>query len=490
MNFRGMGLLGCLGLGAACCLVTLLGCEDKPEKARVPAHPFAGQTVTVSFPAGYGFGDSWKAALDEWAEQTGAKCNLAEYARGAAGLKELPAADVVVLAYSDVPAVAAGDRLARIPESSRAGEVSGGWNDFFTGVRDRVLTISGRPTLIPISCPVLACYFRGDLLAKARLKPPTTWDEYQTLLDTLPKWAPGLTAVEPWGEDCRATLFLARALPSVKKAGSYSVYFDIDTGAPLIGSPAFVRTLTQSVAQFSKLSTDSIKLSPADCRRLILTGKAAMAISFEPGRADEKPIERAPGVSLVLARLPGARQVYDRKGSSWESLPEGEVNYATLAPVGGLAMAVAKSIPGERAEAAWNLVNFLSVDRYQQALATVPKSVCRESQMASAVDWIGPELRTDEMYGYLAVCSESLRTTNVSPELPVIGRAELRKCLTEGITSTLEVKATPEAALKEVADRWRAISAGFGVERMRDSYRACLGLAPVLKLADPSSPQH
>jgi len=113
-------LLGCLGLGAACCLVALLGCEDKPEKARVPAHPFAGQTVTVSFPAGYGFGDSWKAALDEWAEQTGARCNLAEYARGAAGLKELPAADVVVLAYSDVPTVAAGDRLARRPSGGPA----------------------------------------------------------------------------------------------------------------------------------------------------------------------------------------------------------------------------------------------------------------------------------------------------------------------------------------------------------------------------------
>jgi ABC-type glycerol-3-phosphate transport system substrate-binding protein len=490
MNLRGLGLLRGLALFAACCLVALLGCEDKPEKARVPAHPFAGQTVTVSFPAGYGFGDSWKAALDEWAEQTGAKCNLAEYTRGPLGLKEFPTADVVVLAYSDVPAMAAGDRLARIPEISQTGDVSGGWNDFFPGVRDRVLTISGRPTLIPISCPVLACYLRGDLLAKAGLKPPTTWDEYQTLLDTLPKWAPGLSAVEPWGEDFRATLFLSRALPSVKKAGSYSVYFDIDTGAPLIDSPAFVRTLTQSVAQFSELSRDSNKLSPADCRRLILTGKAAMAISFEPGRADEKPIERAPGVSLVLARLPGARQVYDRKASTWDSLPDSEVNYATLAPVGGLAMAVAKSIAAERAEAAWNLVNFLSVDRYQQALATVPKSVCRESQMANAVDWIGPELRTDEMYGYLAVSSESLRTTNLSPELPVVGRVELRKSLTEGITSALEGKATPEAALKEVADRWKAVSAGFGVERMRDSYRACLGLAPVLKLPEISSPQH
>ena len=475
--------MGCLGLGLLTSLLALPGCEDKPEKAHVPVHPFAGQTVTVAFPAATGFGDAWRAALDEWGEQTGAKCSLAEYVRGP-GLKELPAADVVVLSYADLPAVESGNRLARIPDTTQAGDVSAGWIDFFPGLRERVLTIAGRPTLVPISCPMLTCYLRADLLTKAGLKPPATWDDYQTLLDTLPKWAPGLTAVEPWGEDFRASLFLSRALSSVKKPGNYSVFFNIDTGAPLIDSPGFARALTQSVAQFAKLSPDSIKLSPADCRRLMFSGRAAMALSYEPGRGDEKPIERAPGVALVFARLPGARHVYESNTKTWDTVADADANHATLAPIGGLAIAVPKSTPPERAEAAWNLVTFLSVDRFQQALANVPKSVCRESQLAKAVDWIGPELHTDELYGYLAATSESLRTTNLSPELPVIGRAEFRRSLTEGITGALERKATPEAALKEVADRWNAISAGFGVERIRDSYRDCIGLSPVLKLPD------
>lgn len=489
MRRRSLGLLGCLGVGLIASLLALPGCEDKPEKAHAPVHPFAGQTVTVAFPAGAGFGDAWKAALDEWAEQTGAKCKLAEYTRGPSGLKELPVGDMVVLSYADLPAVESGNRLARIPESSAAGDVSAGWIDFFPGLRERVLTIAGRPTLAPISCPVLTCYLRADLLTKAGLKPPVTWDDYRTLLDTLPKWAPGLTAVEPWGEEHRASVFLSRALSSVKKPGNYSVFFNIDTGVPLIDSPGFAQALTQSVAQFGTLSPDSLKLSPADCRRLILSGKAAMALSYEPGRGDEKPIERAPGVTLVFSRLPGARQVYDNNTKGWDAVGDADANHATLAPIGGLAITVPKATPAERAEAAWNLVTFLSVDRFQQALANVPKSVCRESQLAKAVDWIGPELRTDELYGYLAVTSESLRTTNLSPELPVIGRAEFRKALTEGLTAALEKKATPEAALKEVADRWKAISAGFGVERIRDSYRDCIGLSPVLKLPDIPAPR-
>jgi multiple sugar transport system substrate-binding protein len=482
MNLRGPGLVGCLGL-VALCLSVISGCDDQPEKSRAPAHPLAGQTVTVSFPAGSGFGDAWKAAVEEWAEQTGAKCTLSEYSRTTDGSKDLPTADVIVLAYADLANFQASDRLARIPDNGPLGEASGGWLDLFPGVRERVLTLSGRPSLVPISCPVLTCYLRGDLLAKAGLKAPATWDDYQALLQTLPKWAPGLSAVEPWGPESRATLFLSRALPEVKKPGSYSVYFDIDTGTPLIDSPGFARALAQSVAQFHKLS-DSMRLGVADCRRLVLSGKAAMAISLESGRVDEKPIERAPGVSLVFARLPGTRQVYDRRTKNWEVSAEEQPNYATLAPVGGLAIGVSKSTPAERAEAAWSLVTFVGMDRYQQALANVPKSVCRESQLGKAADWLGQELHTDELYSYLGVTAECLRTTNLSPELPVIGRAEFRKSLTDGITNALEGKATPEVALKDVADRWRAISAGLGVERVRDSYRACLGLSPVLKLPD------
>lgn len=487
MKFRDLGLLGRLGVLVASCVLGLAGCDDRPDKPRLPAHPFTGQSVTVAFPAGYGFGDSWKAALEEWAEQTGAKCTLSEYTRAPGGLKELPKGDVVVLPFSDVPAVNSDDRLARIPEGNHVGEVSGGWNDFFPGLRERVLTISGRPTLVPISCPVLTCYLRSDLLQKAGLKPPASWEEYQNLLDTLPKWAPGLAAVEPWGEESRATLFLARALPNVKKPGNFSVYFDIESGAPLIDSPGFVRALTQSVDQFAKLSPESLKLSPAECRRLVLIGKAAMALAFEPGKADEKPIERPGGATLAFARLPGTKQVFDRNTKIWDDVSEGETNRATLAPIGGLAVVVPKATPAERAEAAWNLVNFLTVDRYQQALATVPKSVCRESQLAKAVDWFGSELRTDELYGYLAVTAESLRTTNISPDLPVVGRTEFRKSLTAGITAALEHKSTPEEALQGVANRWRATCSALGAERVRESYRANLGLYPVLKLPDPSA---
>ncbi len=448
-------------------------------------------------PSGLAVKDPLNVVLNEWSEQTGAASRLVEGSAGpmpnaenrsaTAASTPLPAghseaADLIIVPIMDLGELAAGDRLAPIPRPKMGGGLPAGWIDLFSGLRERVLSLGGSPTLIPFCCPVLTCYLRKDLLDKAGLKPPRTWDEYQVLVESSARWAPGLDVVEPWGEEFRATMFLARALSCVKHAGNYSVFFDIDTGAPLIDSPGFVRPLAQAMAALARMPAEVKHYAPADCRRQILAGKAAMAISFEPGRIDEKPIERGPGVAISFVRLPGSTQFYSWRTKAWESLPDGRPNYATLAPFTGLAAGVARGIPAARADAAWNLLLYLSEDRYEQALANVPKSVCRESQLSGSVPWLSPDLRTDELFGYLGATAESLRQTNISGELLTVGRSEFRSALTEELTKVMDGKAAPEAALKSVAARWTALSKSLGPDRVRDSYRKCLGLSPAIEM--------
>jgi len=270
----------------------------------------------------------------------------------------------------------------------------------------------------------------------------------------------------------------------VKSPGSFSVYFDIESGEPLIDSPGFVRALEQSIAAIAKMAPDTKKLTPADCRQLILSGKSAMAVTFEPGRSDIKKIERPAGISLSFVRLPGTRQTYNHSANAWTT-SEQEINDATLAPFTGLAAGVTKGIPPKRADAAWNMASFLGLDRYEQAFLNAPKSVCRESQLSAAATWVSPDLRTNELFTYQGVTAESLRQSNLSAEFPVVGHAKFRQALTDGLTAALEGKSTPTAALKDVAERWRAIRKELGVDHVRDSYRRCLGLPAALNL--PSS---
>jgi multiple sugar transport system substrate-binding protein len=463
-------------------LFAVSGCEDEePGTSGVSKHAFANETVTVAIPKGLGFTEAWKGLLDEWSEQTGATYRLVEYTGGSTEKKDLPQADLIVLPFGDLGDFVVADRLGIMPPSMLTGDVGKDWLDLFTGLRERVLSVGGSPTLIPFSCPVLTCYLRRDLLDKAELKPPRTWDEYQALVESVSKWAPGLSVVEPWAPDFRATMFAARALPLVKSPGSFSVYFDIETGDPLIDSPGFVRALEQSIAAMSKMAPDAKKLTPADCRQLILSGKAAMAITFEPGRSDIKKIERPAGISLSFVRLPGTRQTYQHSANAWTNSDQ-EINDATLAPFTGLVAGVTKGIPPKRADAAWNMASFLGLERYEQAFLNAPKSVCRESQLSAAATWVSPDLRTNELFTYQGVTAESLRQSNLSAELPVVGHAKFREALTDGLTAALEGKSTPAAALKGVAERWRAISIELGVDHVRDSYRRCLGLPAALNL--------
>jgi multiple sugar transport system substrate-binding protein len=328
----------------------------------------------------------------------------------------------------------------------------------------------------------LTCYLRQDLLAKAGLKPPESWSAYKSLVDTIAKWAPGLVAVEPWGDDFRGTMFLARAMPYVKHPASHSVFFDIDTGEPLIDSPGFVRALADSRAALAGLAPESLRLSAQDCRRLVLEGRAAMAIACEPGRGDEKAVTRGPGIDLAFVPLPGAAEYYSRRDRNWQRPSDKPVNRVTLCPFSGLSLGVAAGLAPPRSQAAWNLVTFLGFERYDAAFAGIAKTVTRESQLIPPPTWIGPDLRPDELFSYLSATAESLRPTALVPELAVIGRQHFREALTAGIGPALDGRATPEAALQQVGERWRAIAKELGPERVRDSYRKGLGLLPAMPL--------
>ena len=139
-------------------------------------------------------------------------------------------------------------------------------------------------------------------------------------------------------------MFLARALSVVKGPGTFSVCFDIDSGEPLIDSPGFVRGLEQSLKAVSKMPADVKTLAPADCRRLMLTGKAAIG-DRRSSRAG--PISnRSSGPRGFRCRSSACRErgrstaIAPRRGRNREQ----GVNDPTLAPFAGLAAGVAKGI--------------------------------------------------------------------------------------------------------------------------------------------------
>lgn len=462
-----------------CVLLLVCGCSrSEPEQNTAQRLPFEGESVTVRVPAGHGLPARFELIVDEWNNRTGASARVVEYPAQGQSSSGAGGAQVVLFPITDATQRVAAGELLSIPAELRS-EANLDWLDIFQGLREHVCSIERSPVVVPLSAPVLVCYYRRDLLEQAGLSPPRTWAQYQELVDALDQWAPGLSAVEPWDEEHCAAVFLARAVNYVKAPGQYSVFFDIESGEPLITTPGYVRALEMSQALLAKMPEAVTTYSPADCRREFLAGRAALAIAFEAAAPDSgiaSAEARPADFSAGFTRLPAADEAYSLATGAWTE----QTGPVPLSAFSGLCAAV--SAGGETSDlsrqAAWNLLATLTVDQRDAVFPPDLLTPCRHSQLDEPSRWVGPGLVESEAASYVQALADSLLDRSLVAELPVIGRERFREALTRSLSSVLSGERDPQSALQVAADEWQRITAELGKEAVRDSYRRSLGLPP------------
>ena len=497
--------------GQVACLALLLfvfGCEGSSDSkgGKEERFAFEGRTIRAAVPKRLELPEKWESILDELSAQTKAKYVLDEY--DASGMSEsadayfsdgqpLGGGSLLVFPISQLAELVDRKLLAAIPKEQQTEENSD-WQGLFKGLRDNIARQARQPVVVPLSSPVLVCYYRKDLLEQAGLSPPQTWDEYRKLLDKIDSWAPGMTVVEPWSEQFRTTMFLARAVSYAQPRGQVSLFFDIRTGEPLIDGPGFLRALEEAQQAVEKMPAETRNHSPLDCRRQVLSGKAALAIAFETGA--ENPVlpfppdggstdgtgkpgnigQRPESMQIGFCRLPGSREAYSRSTNSWV-MPRGEtVNRTTLTAFSGLCAGVSAGQTPDGRNAGWNLLRTLVIPQnIESAIPPAARSFCREGDVNFATGWVGEDLAPAEKQLYFFVVAESLRDRQLIAELAVVGRLQFRRALTDGLGSVLSGESSPAETLESVARKWRAISGEIGVRRVLNSYRNSLNLPPL-----------
>ena len=467
----------------------LVGCPSStpPSGTKQAEQPFRGSELEVVAPQSLNLPVYWEVMLQEWSSQTGASTKFVEFDTNDVFLKETAVKPesggrLVLFPFRDfcrfetqlTPLSAFDTRL-----ESR---------EIFKGLRERSLSRERELIAIPVSAPVLVCYFRSDLLRSARRKAPETWSDYLELIETLDTWAPGLTAVEPLAPEFRATTFFAKSLAFCKHPENYSVWFDIDTAKPTLNSPGFIEALETARRTWSKLPPEVATYSPADCRRMLLTGKAAMALAYEPlssdliarSQSDESSkVQRMDGIEIGVCRLPGSRRVFNRNSKKWDTMAAGTIHAPALCGFAGLAVGV--TLPDKRdqgAAAVDLLVNLSTSSLFDEAFASLPKGPCRESQLTLAPNWFGPELSSEEASQYADAVAQSLRDMQLVYELPVIGAEEFRQAAAAALEPLIRGEADSEQTSQAMQHAFELIVERLGTDAVRDSHRRGLGLSP------------
>lgn len=381
--------------------------------------------------------------------------------------------------------------LAPIPEGMRGALIP---DDMLPAYRDIGRVANGDTVAIPIDGDMHIGAYRADLFADPNMRneyllatgrelaPPDTWEEYLRIADFF------RGRVEPDGRRLRGTVEAfhpagQRIWTFISHAAAYalhpdapgSLFFDPDTMAPMIDSPAWVRALKDYKAARADSGLEADNIQSADVRALFVAGEAAMAIDW----TDIGPL--AVGPSSVLRpdqvgffSLPGSREVWNPTRGVWDR--RDDVWKVPHLAFGGWVAAVPATSP-HRLEA-WNYIAWLAnpVNSGGDILdGSSGINPYRRSHLDDIDRWltIFPRSLADS---YLSVIRDALAAPRIAQDLRLPGAAAYLDALDVQVGRTLRSEIQPEEALHAAAAEWDFLTDRLGRGAQRRHYRSAMGV--------------
>jgi multiple sugar transport system substrate-binding protein len=359
------------------------------------------------------------------------------------------------------------------------------YRDIFDQIRLREMRWGGSTVAAPLGSPQLLLCYRADIFEKLGLRPPADWTAYQQAVEQLqdraalgdlapPADQPWHATIEPLAKGWAGQLLLARAAAYAMHRDHVSPLFRLESMAPLIDQPPYVRALEELVSAAKASEGLKSPLSPAEAFAALGAGKCAMALTWPPaGKAADATSANRPRIRF--AALPGSSEAYRFATQSWESRSEEDRGAIPLLSVDGRMAAVANSAAD--ASRASGLVLWLAGRQVSQEIATqsAATTLFRNSQVAASGRWT-PSLSPDESRQYAETLSAALTAPRVFPGLTLPGRVDYLAALDEAVQQALEGKPAAEA-LAAAAQRWREITEKEGLENQRRANSRSLGQA-------------
>ena len=264
--------------------------------------------------------------------------------------------------------------------------------------------------------------------------------------------------------------FIKRAAPYAKHphvGGGF--YFDLETMEPLVNTPGFVQALEDFIASKELYPPGGGTFDFPAVIRSFGKGEAVFSDSWDD------PFVQAmePGSKLrnrVGATLsPGSREVWNRRTGRWDHFRD--VNYVPYI-VYGWTSAVARS--SRHQEAAFDFLGFYANPENHASDLVVGRFGMNPFRRADLnkrfwmrrAGWDEPVAAS-----YVDTLQRMSRSRNRVLDLRIHLGQQYVHALSIGVYRALTGRQSPQAALDEVAERWRQITERLGVDRQRAAYR-------------------
>ncbi|MCA9198756.1 MAG: extracellular solute-binding protein [Planctomycetales bacterium] len=422
----------------------------------------------------------------EWMAQNAEPISLQNVSRNSLDGAQRMSADVILFSTVDLGQLIAGQQLRPLPfaandDNSAAEPNSAVDLDDVLPLNRRLEMRWGEQTYaVTLGSPVLVLMYRKDWFEKLGLEPPTTWTQYQDVVQKLanrPEFAPQqadeawFAVAEPWKAGWASRMFLQRAAAYVSSPNQYSNVFDVTTMKALIDTEPFVQALTEMQAAANLLPADAKRLDPHEAAEIFWSGNTPLALTWPSAArtADSLLAE----MNVGFAACPGSDQFYLFSSGQWQDRAH-VVSVPLLGTSGRMAgmSAGARDLPSVMNFLAWLTSAQQDLRIAQQSPAT---TMYRFSHLVRPQAWVETAAKpAAEQYAQVLRNNHAATAHQVLLRIP--GANQYLAVLDQHVDAVLSGAQEPAAALAEVAAEWDRITDQLGRANQKDAFAKSLGL--------------
>ena len=359
--------------------------------------------------------------------------------------------------------------------------------------RDFGQKVGGKTKLLMVDGDFQMVYYRNDVLEKAGLQPPKTWEDYIDVASKIHDMDMNGDGVPDYGScifkkrNAQSYFAIQTIAASIvqTQGTAQGFHFDNATMKPLINNEGWKKAFELYKETGKYGPPEELNMDIGDTRALFKAGRCGLLIEWgDPGTLQLDPDATAVKGLIYAVGAVGSKEVLDRATGklvpvSPETAPNAVdgINYAPFAAFGGWAGAInAKADPAKKA-AAYAFLSYMNqaaesnVDVTRGATGYNPY---RLSQLASTDLWVAAGMPEALAVNYLGAINGALNNANMASDMKIPGAQKYTGVVLDTeLARYLAGEITVDEALANIEAGWEEITEDFG----RDEQIAAQGLA-------------
>ena len=363
--------------------------------------------------------------------------------------------------------------------------------------REFAQKIGGHTMVIQVDGDFQMVYYRKDVLEKAGLQPPKTWEDY---LDVASK-IHGQDMNGDGQPDYGSCIFKKRnaqsyfaiqtiAAPIVQTMGTaQGFHFDAATMKPVINNEGWKKAFELYKETGKYGPPEELNMDIGDTRGLFKAGRCGLLIEW----GDPGPLQLDPDAAKIKGLLYAvgaidSKEVLDRATGKLvpvtkENSPYSVdgINYAPFAAFGGWAGAINAKADQKKKDAAYAFLSYMNQAAQSNVDVTIGATgynPYRLSQLVSTDLWVKAGMPEDLAKNYIGAINGALNNLNMASDMKIPGAQKYTGVILDTeLARYLAGEITVDEALKNIETGWEEVTEDFGRDAQIKAQALALGPA-------------